>query len=287
MDRKLEDHNRNVVEYYHATYAHYRDGWMDRSNLAMHFGFTDEKARSHGESLIRMNEVLAERIGIRGGEWILDAGCGVGGSGIWIAKNLGARVTGISLVERQVRQAIDFVREDGLSRLVDFCVADFMRTGFSAGCFDVLWAIESSCYALQKHDFGCEAWRVLKPGGRMVIADFFLGSGTPSEENEAILNAWLSAWAMPPLLDPGSFIASLEAAGFENVCYENITRHVVYASVGLYLAAERSLTEAIDCQSGDPNSAWQVANILGCRDQYLALTQDMWEYGILWANKPI
>jgi tocopherol O-methyltransferase len=40
-----------------------------------------------------MNQVLANKAKIRKTDLILDAGCGVGGSSIWLVRNIGAKAT--------------------------------------------------------------------------------------------------------------------------------------------------------------------------------------------------
>ncbi len=40
---------------------------------------------------------MAEKAGVSSGDRVLDAGCGVGGSVIWLAKNYGCKATGITL----------------------------------------------------------------------------------------------------------------------------------------------------------------------------------------------
>lgn len=63
------------------------------------------KSKSFPESLLRMNEVMIETAGIKPTDKVLDAGCGVGGSSIFMASVLGCNVTGITLSKRQVQQA--------------------------------------------------------------------------------------------------------------------------------------------------------------------------------------
>jgi len=48
-----------------------------------------------------------------------------------------------------------------------------MNTGFSSNKFDAVFSIESFSYAPQKHVFIQEMFRILKPGGLIVIIDGF------------------------------------------------------------------------------------------------------------------
>jgi cyclopropane fatty-acyl-phospholipid synthase-like methyltransferase len=50
----------------------------------------------------RMNEILANKVRIAQSDMILDAGCGIGGSSIWLAEHIGCRVVGIDITESQL-----------------------------------------------------------------------------------------------------------------------------------------------------------------------------------------
>ena len=91
-----------IRAYYDETWLDYRFLWLNPRNLAVHFGYWDERTRNHGESLVNMNRLLASRIGIRTGHRVLDAGCGVGGSSLWLAQTCGATIVGITPVASQV-----------------------------------------------------------------------------------------------------------------------------------------------------------------------------------------
>ena len=74
-----------VVRYYERCETDYRWLWdLDRS-LAMHVGIWDAHTRTLREALARQNEILAEHAAIGAGDRVLDAGCGVGGSAIFLA----------------------------------------------------------------------------------------------------------------------------------------------------------------------------------------------------------
>src|SRR5262245_32694962 len=74
-----------VLHYFHKTRNDYRLFWMSRKSLAMHFGYYDETVRTHEASLLKMNEVLASYAQITAHTHVLDAGCGYGGSALWLA----------------------------------------------------------------------------------------------------------------------------------------------------------------------------------------------------------
>ena len=69
-----------IARYYRECWLDYRFFWINRKNLGMHFGYWDETTRTHAQSLLRTNEVMADAVDIGPGDRVLDAGCGVGGS---------------------------------------------------------------------------------------------------------------------------------------------------------------------------------------------------------------
>src|SRR5438105_3477628 len=80
---------------------------------------------------------------------------------------------GITITPQQVVTARQNAKRFKVEDNVQFEEQNFMKTRFPDRSFDVVWAIESVCYAPEKGDFIKEAYRQLKKGGRLVIADFF------------------------------------------------------------------------------------------------------------------
>src|SRR6478672_3022808 len=104
-----------VVAYYDQTWLDYRLFWLNRRTLSVHFGYNDASTRGHADALLNMNRVLADRAGIQPDARVLDAGCGVGGSSIWLAQARGAFVVGITPVASQVARARDFAAAHNLA----------------------------------------------------------------------------------------------------------------------------------------------------------------------------
>src|ERR1700738_253558 len=158
-----------ISDYYDETWLDYRMLWLRPQNRAIHFGYWDEHTRSHAQSLLAMNRVLANSLGIRSGQRILDAGCGVGGSAIWLAKTSDVQVVGITPVASQVARAYRYAHEQGVADQVSFEQQDYTHTAFPDASFDVVWAMESLCHTPNKRFVLAEARRLLPPGGRFGV----------------------------------------------------------------------------------------------------------------------
>jgi cyclopropane fatty-acyl-phospholipid synthase-like methyltransferase len=117
------DQMRSVISYYDSTWLDYRWLWLNDENHAIHFGYHDGLPRSHAESLLNTNRVLAETAAVQRGDRVLDAGCGVAGSGIWLAEQRGATVVGITPVRTQVKRARHIITMRGLADAVPSSMA--------------------------------------------------------------------------------------------------------------------------------------------------------------------
>jgi tocopherol O-methyltransferase len=274
-------YHKRIIDYYRDTEHAYKDSWDLDKSLAIHYGYRDEKARTFRASLGRMNEVMMESARIKSTDHVLDAGCGVGGSSIFLAGSIGCRVTGITLSNRQADQAKANSEKNQLSQKTTFHVMDYCDTTFPDEAFDVVWGCESICYAENKEQFIREAFRLLRPGGRLVVADGFV---TKKENNQhPVIRKWLDGWQVNYLETPGHFCTLMEHSGFGDVQYRDISSAIRHSSVRLYrfyfLANLYVFWKRITFSK--PPTELQKKNIAACKFQYKGLKNGLWEYGIL------
>lgn len=284
---KTSSNLKKIIEYYTPKCYDFLDG-SNRATLAMHAGYTDENIDGFDESIVYMNQILADFIEIDHNDYILDAGCGVGGSSIWLAKHRNAKVIGISIVPLQMDFAKKFSDQEQLtSSQINFMVSDYTATGFRDASFDVVWALESVCYSGDKDDFVNEAYRLLKPGGRLIVADGFVASQDMNKEDRELVESWLDAWMVPNLSTPEQFFGYLRDKGFEQIHYRDITKNVLPFSVRLYISAAESQVQKSGVENIAKLSDNYLNEICGARNQMRSLAGGLWKYAIFSAIKPI
>jgi tocopherol O-methyltransferase len=274
----------DLTAYYEETWGDYRWFWLTRANPAMHFGYWGRGVRGHAQSLIAMNRLMADAAKVTPGDLVLDAGCGVGGSAIWLAKELQTRVIGITPVVDQVDKARRFARHHGVEALVTFDAQDYCSPKLPAAHFDVVWAQESVCHAYDKEAFVATAHRVLKPGGRLVMTEYLRPRRPQAGAGERTLHRWLSGWAIPDLATADEFEGWLLTAGFREVQVKDITADVRPSLRRLYVMTTLLYPGAASLRALRLRSSVQHGNLVAARTQWTALQRGLWLYSLITAT---
>jgi tocopherol O-methyltransferase len=216
-----------IAKYYSDTQFEYGLIWNWRLNTtpALHFGYYDDKATNHQQAITRANEVLADYANIQPNARIVDAGCGLGQSSEWLAKYRKARVTGITITPKQVETINKRLQKHPVEN-VDFLVADYLHMPIGDNSVDVVWAFESVCHAPDKSLFYKEAYRVLKPGGKIAMAEYIRNGRPMDADKEALLKEVFHKWAIPDLDTVQEHHAHATKAGFTSFKNNDITKHV-------------------------------------------------------------
>ena len=274
-----------AVKHYDACYWDYLFAWSGRNDLALHYGYWDENTHSHTQSLLNKNQKLYEAADIKSSDYVLDAGCGIGGSSIWMAKNHANNLKAITISAKQAYYAGRHAKRHGVAEQIDFEVSDFCQTPYADETFDIVWGLESICHALNKADFIREAFRVLKKGGRLVVCDGFLMQREVADEDWPAMVDCLDGWAVPNLCVRDEFTHILSDQGFANIKYDDITEQTLPSAEYMYKVAKRLEPVQKISQLLGLRSETQTANFKVGLAQLHLFQNKLVEYGIFSAQK--
>lgn len=275
----------HIVDYYDQCQSDYSLFWDLERSRALHAGYWDSTTHSLADALRRENEILAEMVGVKASDKILDAGCGVGGSSCFLAEKYSCQVVGISLSQRQIEDARAYVVKKNFFVTPEFLVADFTKTPFSDSSFDVIWGLESICHAQDKSAFAKEAYRLLKPGGRLVVADGFALKRDLNPKDSLAMRRWLYGWGVEALETTDDFERHLAQAGFQAIHCKDITDNVRPSSRRLFWISLPALLYSKIGQWLGRRTALQTENIRAAYYQHTTLQKGLWQYAIFSAQK--
>jgi len=201
---------------------------------ALHYGLWDKNTKKLSDAVLNTNKLVLNCLEINPKDFVLDAGCGIGGTSIFIAENSGAKVTGITLSDVQLKLAKEKALKSKVSKLLDFSKQDFTKTQFKNKTFSKIFGIESICHAHKKIDFLREANRIMKPCGKIAVVDAYLKRTNFNEKEKKIYQRFLEGWAVPNLSLKKDFYNDLKKAGFKNIVFHDKLDSVRKSSRRIY-----------------------------------------------------
>ena len=214
----------------------------------MHHGYygpTGQHRKNRRQAQIDLMEEMLAWGGVSKAQTILDVGCGIGGSTLYLAEKYNAQAVGITLSPVQAKRAGDRAQEKGItlrafenfegadSPAVQFQVTNALDTPFPDNSFDFIWSMESGEHMPDKMAFLRECYRLLKPGGTFLMATWchrpthtLAGPLTASEERH--LEQLYKLYHLPYVISLGGYGTLAENIGFTELETADWSRQVEF-----------------------------------------------------------
>jgi tocopherol O-methyltransferase len=198
-----------IRHHYEVCSDYYYSLWGEH----IHHGYFIDPSDTKEVAQTRLISLLLEKSVLPAGSTVLDVGCGIGGTSRYLAREKGCKVTGVTISPRQVEIATKFSTEEASSRSqeagiltdgsdeansgnsiklgklggnVKFIELDAEKMGeyFINRKFDCVWISEAMSHLPNKALFFQNAAKLLYPGGKLVVADWFKSEECSEAEME-------------------------------------------------------------------------------------------------------
>lgn len=163
----------------------------------------------HGRGL-EATEELANALSVSASDRILDIGSGIGGPARYVAERFGCRVTGIDLTAEFCNVARALTRVLRMENRVEFHQGDALSMPLADASFDGAYSMNVSMNIADKAGLYREIYRVLKPGGWLVLSELTQGPGGEG----SYPTPWARTAAASFLSTQAQTRQGLETAGF-------------------------------------------------------------------------
>jgi len=211
--------NDDVASHYDDLDQFYREIWGEH----VHHGVWRTGHESDLEAAENLVAMVA-KLGRTGPETeVCDVGCGYGATAKILAQRHGANVTAMTISEVQIAYA---KANNLVPGKTTYLLRDWYQNQLPDSRFDVVQSVESMEHMPDLPGFFREAWRVMKPGGRLVVCAWMSCENPGPLSRRFLLDPIVREAALAGVRPASEFQATTEAAGFTHFQMVDITQQV-------------------------------------------------------------
>ncbi len=208
-----------VIQHYDLVSPFYRSLW----GMHIHHGYWQTGKETKEEAQENLVKLLVNKAGLKQNQRILDVGCGIGGSSIYLAKNLHANVTGITISPIQVEMANKNALQENV--YIDFQLMDAENMTLKKE-FDIIWSVEALSHLDDQEKFFKNAAELLLQGGKFAIIDWFKRENLSEEDENRFIKPIKEGALTPEMKTMSDYKTYIEEAGLEVTDLEDLSANV-------------------------------------------------------------
>lgn len=249
--RGNDQHNSNdgdvARSFYNLANEFYEYGWGD----SFHFGFR-RRSEPHHRSIANTQNFVAQKLRVKDMDRVLDMGCGIGGPMRGIVRATGANVTGITINAYQIKRGREITAKLApyMQARCHFSLQDYLSVkDLEENSYDAAFYMESSLHCENRTQTFKEAFKLLKPGGRLVAMEYVTIDGWDPEnpDLQELMRQHLHGNGAARTPSVQEDLAMVRSAGFE------IVEHFDYMALGEQIYGEENWPWWADLQPHVPH----------------------------------
>jgi len=271
---------RDVEQFFDGSTQTYLSFWD--SEGVLHTGyFADGNTTDYHAAAAHTSQLLGDEAGLDASSRVLDVGCGCGNFVFALARRFACHSEGLDLSQERINFALRRRAEDrgAHAELVSFRHGSATQLPYAAASFSHVVSQDALFLVPDKPQSHAEMFRVLEPGGRLVLSDFLqprLEISPRARQHVYDRVRWTAGYSLV------GYQQALERAGFRIRLAREVSEHLkrTYQVLGT-VAAERA--------QGTTNPAardWMLAFSASCTEIGVAIDDGEFGWGIIVADKP-
>ena len=203
-----EEQKEAIKHFYDRLSPHFRSLWGPH----LHDGYYKTGKETRERAQEQLVEFLAELAEIPRGSRVLDVGCGLGATSVWLAEHLACRPTGVTLSDQQVQMARELAAEHQVE--AEFQVMDAEHLEFEE-TFDAIWMVGVLGHLPCQESFLRSAHRLIRSKGRFLLADWTVGPEVGESDYAALVEPVIKGMLMPTIVPVDSYVQWFEESEFK------------------------------------------------------------------------
>ena len=214
-------HETAVCRHYDELDPFYREVWGEH----LHHGLWVNGQETPAQAVRQLSTRVARLAQLQPGATVCDVGSGYGATARFLAEACDARVTALTLSEAQYAYARRQPSPEGAPPPV-YLLRNWLANDLPPASFNAVVAIECASHMADRPRFFDEAFRVLRPGGRLVACLWLSAEAPAAWQRRLLLDPIVRTGRLAGLDSATAYLQWCRDAGFTIEAFQDLSRHV-------------------------------------------------------------